>query len=51
MGIHLEKCDLTPVRRDLSIEEHSEVFTIGDIDLDHRHGNNKALAQLGSVAL
>lgn len=51
MGIHLEKCNLTPVRRDLSIEEHSEAFTIGDIDLDHRHGNSKVLAQLDSVAL
>ena len=51
LGISLQKGDRIPVKADLSIEGHPEVFGVGDIAWITDTKTNEVLAQLGSVAL
>ena len=51
LGVALERGNRVPVRHDLSMAEHTEVFAVGDVAWITDSKTNKVLPQLGSVAL
>jgi NADH dehydrogenase len=51
LGIELQHGDRVPTEADLSLAGHPEVFVIGDIAWTTVEGSDRALPQLGSVAL
>jgi NADH:ubiquinone reductase (H+-translocating) len=51
LGVELQRGDRVPVRPDLSLEGHPEVFVIGDVAWITDAETKRVLPQLGSVAL
>jgi NADH:quinone reductase (non-electrogenic) len=51
LGIDLQHGDRVPTEPDLSLAGHTEVFAVGDIAWTMTEGSDRALPQLGSVAL
>jgi NADH dehydrogenase len=51
LGIDLQHGDRVPTEPDLSLAGHPEVFAVGDIAWTMTEGSDRALPQLGSVAL
>jgi NADH dehydrogenase len=51
MGVDLRRGDRVPTEPDLSLARHPEVFAVGDIAWTTVEGSDRALPQLGSVAL
>jgi NADH:ubiquinone reductase (H+-translocating) len=51
LGIDLQRGDRVATEPDLSLAGHPEVFVVGDIAWTTVEGNERALPQLGSVAL
>jgi NADH dehydrogenase len=51
LGIELRHGDRVPTEGDLSLAGHPEVFVVGDIAWTTVEGDDRALPQLGSVAL
>jgi NADH dehydrogenase len=51
LGVDLQRGDRLPTEPDLSLAGHSEVFAVGDVAWITSGGGNRALPQLGSVAL
>ena len=51
LGVDLQRGDRLPTEPDLSVTGHPEVFAVGDIAWTTVEGSDRALPQLGSVAL
>jgi len=51
LGVELQRGDRIPVRPDLSVDGHPEVFAIGDVAWITDAKTKRVLPQLGSVAL
>jgi NADH dehydrogenase len=51
LGLELERGNRVPVGLDMRVESHPELFAVGDIAWITDRNTNKALPQLGSVAL
>jgi NADH dehydrogenase len=51
LGVELQRGDRLPTEPDGSLTGHPEVFAVGDIAWTTVEGSNRALPQLGSVAL
>ena len=51
LGVHLQRGDRLPTEPDLSLAGHPEVFAVGDVAWTTVDGSDRALPQLGSVAL
>jgi NADH:ubiquinone reductase (H+-translocating) len=51
LGVDLQRGDRLPTEADLSLARHPEVFAVGDIAWTTVEGSDRALPQLGSVAL
>jgi NADH:quinone reductase (non-electrogenic) len=51
LGIELQRGDRVPTEPDLSVTGRPEVFALGDVAWTTVEGNDRALPQLGSVAL
>src|SRR3954447_972994 len=51
LGLELERGNRVPVRPDLAVEGHPELFAVGDIAWITDPGTEHTLPQLGSVAL
>jgi NADH dehydrogenase len=51
LGIDLQRGDRVPTAPDLSLAGHPEVFAVGDVAWTTVEGSDRALPQLGSVAL